>query len=97
LSPLNLPISELPVKIQQSQVAHWETAWAAPVERFEMVGGPGQPWTENEKLAAATSIRTRQLTQEGPAPQTIYRLIAKRRDAVLVSLRLNYSPSRVAN
>lgn len=95
-APLSLPIPAQPLKLASSEILGWETAWGAPAERFEMVGGAGQVWTENERLASARS-GTRQLTQEGPAPQTIYRFSPKRSDGVLVSLRLNYRPAHSAN
>jgi hypothetical protein len=54
-----------------------------------MVGGAGQPWTKEEKAAAAGKS-TRQLTREEPPPQTIYRLPSRNSSGVLVSVRLAY-------
>ncbi len=60
--PLVLPLAEL---------VKWERNWNSQSELFEMVGGGGKPWTKAEQAAAVTS-GARMLTQEGPAPQTVY-------------------------
>jgi hypothetical protein len=78
-----------PIKILSSEVAKWERGWATEVERFELVGGAGTPWTNLEKQASAIT-GARILTQEEPAPQTIYRLGTKNQNAVYVTVPLRY-------
>ncbi len=88
-TPLDLPITMKPLAIASADVARWEATWGSPTERFEMVGGAGQTWTEREKQAAA-STGSRQLTQDEPTPQTIYRLTPKGNNSILVNVRLIY-------
>jgi len=54
----------------------------------------GKTWTQAEKEAGANA--TRQLTQDDPAPQTIYRVAVKSGSTVLVNVGLRYvrSPQR---
>jgi len=89
-SPLNLPISDEPFQIANVQMTEWEKVWAGATERFEMEGGAGEAWTQQEKQAAA-SKGTRQLTRDDPAPQTIYRVSSADNKAFLVNLRLSYT------
>ena len=88
-SPLDLPITNKPMQISVSKIAKLEKLWASEAERFEMVGGAGQTWTDKEKQAAA-SKGARQLTQDGPAPQTIYRVSTVNNSAFLVNVHLRY-------
>lgn len=90
-----ITIGEKPLTLTAEQVAQWEQTWGARVERFEMADGAGQTWTKAEKEAGASA--TRQLTQEDPPPQTIYRVEMKKPGSpVLVNVGLRYarSPSR---
>jgi hypothetical protein len=84
-----LPISDKPLKVSKSDLAKWEKNWSSEVERFEMNDGTGRAWTKEEKAASATSS-TRLLTQEEPAPQTVYRISSKSKTAVLVTVPLRY-------
>ena len=86
----DLPISTSPIKISKSDVAKWERTWSTQVERFEMVGGAGTPWTMSEK-EASSSASARLLTQEEPPPQTIYRIGSRNKNAFLVTVPLRYS------
>jgi hypothetical protein len=88
-SQLDLPISNKPLKLSSLEIGRWEKAWAATADRFEMANGIGSPWTEKEKQAAA-STGARQLTQDEPTPQTIYRLDVRTGDAFLVNVVLRY-------
>ena len=88
-SPLNLPASNQTVRISNDQIARWEKRWAAQSERFEMEGGAGETWTQQEQQAALR-IRARQLTRDDPAPQTIYRVASSNRLAFMVNLELSY-------
>jgi hypothetical protein len=85
----DLQLSNNPVKLSKNDVAKWERSWSTQVERFEMVGGAGQAWTRMEKEASSLSS-ARLLTQEEPAPQTIYRIGSKNKKAFLVTVPLRY-------
>jgi hypothetical protein len=75
------------LRLSEAQVAEWEKKWEmAKPSVFELAGGTGQPWTRAEQMAAAG--RTRVLTQEDPAPQTVYRVAVKPGEPILVKLRL---------
>jgi hypothetical protein len=88
------PIDDLrlgmnPLKISKSDLASWERNWSSEVERFEMVGGAGTVWSAAEKEASAIA-GARLLTQEEPAPQTIYRIASKAKGSFLVTVPLRY-------
>jgi hypothetical protein len=85
----DLPITDRPLKLSKSDVAKWERSWSNEVERFEMVGGAGTPWSKVEMEAGATAS-ARLLTQEEPAPQTIYRVSGRSKNAFLVTVPLRY-------
>lgn len=85
---LNLVIGSEALKLSKEQVAEWERMWAAPVERIEQMGGKGKTWTRAEREAG--SDKKRLLTQDEPLPQTIYRVMAKSGDSILVSVSLLY-------
>lgn len=85
----DLRITDKPLKLSKSDVAKWERSWSNEVERFEMVGGAGTPWSKVEMEAGSTAS-ARLLTQEEPAPQTIYRVSSKNKTAVLVTVPLRY-------
>jgi hypothetical protein len=74
-SPLDLPIADKPFQIATGQMRSWEKIWGGESERFEMEGGAGEGWTQQEQQAAAKK-GTRQLTRDDPAPQTIYQISA---------------------
>lgn len=84
-------INEKPMSLTAEQLAQWEQTWGARVERFEMADGAGKTWTQAEKEAGASA--TRQLTQEDPPPQTIYRVASKPGSPVLVNVGLRYARS----
>lgn len=84
-----ITIGEKPLSLSDEQVAKWEKNWGATVERFEMTGGAGKAWTRAEKEAGADA--TRQLTQEDPGPQTIYRVVVKPDQPILVKVGLRYA------
>lgn len=87
-TPLDLPLSDKPLRIEPMELSRWEKMWGGLTERYEMEGGAGQAWTQQEKQAAAK--KRRQLTREDPVPQTIYRVIAPERKGILVNLLLKY-------
>lgn len=87
-----ITIGEKPLTLTAEQLAQWEQTWGARVERFEMADGAGKAWTQAEKEAGANA--TRQLTQEDPPPQTIYRVAVKNPGSpVLVNVGLRYARS----
>ena len=85
----NLAVTDKPLKLSPAEVAKWEQNWSTQVERFEMNDGAGRPWTNEEKAAGARA-GSRILTQEEPAPQTVYRIATKGRNAILVTVPLRY-------
>jgi Domain of unknown function (DUF4384) len=89
LSPLQLPLSNNPLPITNTQLSDWTKRWSALTDRYEMNDGAGQTRTIEEQQAAAIG-GTRQLTRDDPGPQTIYRLVPKNRDGVLFNLMLSY-------
>ena len=88
-TPLDLPVADNPLRIAPKQLADWERLWGAPMERYEMEGGVGELWTQEEQQAAAKK-GNRQLTRDDPAPQTIYRVFTAKIKGLLVNLRLKY-------
>jgi hypothetical protein len=89
-TPLGLPVGEKPFEIATGQLREWETRWAGLSERFEMEGGAGEPWTQEEQRAAVRN-GTRQLTRDDPPPQTIYVLATKKMDTFLFNVKLSYA------
>jgi hypothetical protein len=82
-------IAHQPLKIARSEVAKWERSWSGEVERFELEDGAGMPWSNVEKQASALTSG-RLLTQEEPAPQTIYRVAGSSGKSFLVTVPLRY-------
>lgn len=85
----NLRLTDRPLKLSKSDVAKWEASGSVEVERFEMVGGAGMPWSKVE-MAASSAGSARILTQEEPAPQTVYRIGSKSKNAFMVTVPLRY-------
>jgi len=84
-----ITIGDKPLALSSQQVAQWENQWGALTEKFEMAGGSGKTWTKAEQEAGANG--TRQLTQDDPGPQTIYRVAVKSGEPLLVKIGLRYS------
>ena len=89
-TPLKLALSDEPLPIALTDLTEWETSWGGVTEQYEMEGGAGELWTRKEQQAA-TKNRTRQLTREDPAPQTIYRVFSDHKKGMLVNLVLRYA------
>jgi hypothetical protein len=83
-----LTIGDKPLQLSAQQVAEWEKQWGAMSERFEMAAAGKSVWTKAEQEAGADA--TRQLTQDDPGPQTIYRIAVKPGAPVLVNVGLRY-------
>ena len=84
-----LRVGEKAQKLSVQQVATWEKSWGGTVGRLEMQNGAGKTWTRQEKEAGANA--TRSLTQDEPAPQTLYyKPEAKSGQPVMVNVALRY-------
>jgi len=89
------PIAEIKVangmvELDKTLVAQMEEKWKAPVERYEMNGSAGKPLTKAEKEAGEEGSRL--LTQEDDLPQTLFRVIPKPGNPLLVSIQLKVNP-----
>lgn len=84
--PLNLPLSDDPIKISDEQMSRWTQLWGGPTERFELLGGVGEAWTQQEQLAAVKK-GARQLTRDDPLPQNYLSRPDRRKSR---NLRLRY-------
>jgi hypothetical protein len=82
-------IGDKALKLAPELLSKWEKQWGATTEKFEMAGGEGRVWTKAEQQAGADA--TRQLTQDDPGPQTIYRVAVKPGTPVFVNIGLKYS------
>ena len=93
-TPLDgLQIGATAQKLSVDQVANWEKSWGGTVGRLEMQDGAGKTWTRQEKEAGGDS--TRSLTQEEPAPQTLYyKPEAKSGQPVMINVALRYGKAR---
>jgi hypothetical protein len=80
--------------LTSEQVGQWEKQWGSRVETFDLAGGAGKTWTRAEQEAGASG--TRQLTQEDPEPQTIYRVAVKPGEPLLVKVGLRYGTAKPA-
>jgi hypothetical protein len=87
-----LTIGAEPLKLTDGLVSEWERAWGAKAARFEMASGGAKTWTRGEREAGADA--TRRLTQDDPAPQTIFRVEAGPGEPRLIKLVLRYIVAR---
>src|SRR5262245_49105416 len=90
-----ITIGDKPLALSSQQLARWENQWGALIEKFEMAGGSGKTWTQAEQEAGANG--TRQLTQDDPGPQTIYRVAVKPGAPLLVKIGLRYGRAKTKN
>jgi hypothetical protein len=65
-----------------------EKQWGARPTKFELEGGAGLPMTEKEQ--AARNNNAQELTQDDPAPQTVYRMAIKTSDSIVLSVPLRF-------
>lgn len=84
----SLQLGKKPLKLTNEQFAQWEQKWKAPAKRVELANHAGKPYTKAEMTAGAGN--TSLLRRDDPPPQTIYRISAKRGDALLITLSLQY-------
>lgn len=89
-APLSdVEISERAQNLAADKVALWEKSWGNSIGRLDMENSEGSSWTKSERDAGADA--TRSLTEEEPAPQTLYyRPGATAADPVLVKVQLQY-------
>jgi hypothetical protein len=71
--------------LDRALVGQWERQWGGRVERFELEGGAGRPYSRVEKQAGAEG---RLLTQDDDLPQSIYHVIGSPGDPLVVSIPL---------
>lgn len=83
---VELPIGSEPLKLSSDKLAQWEKDWGGRVEKFELEGGAGLPYTKAERSAGGDG--SRMLTQTDPLPQTVLRLNSKPGTPVLVKIVL---------
>lgn len=76
-------------RLQRVQVESWLKQWETSVLKFEMNGGAGQVMTPVEQSAAQQDSVL--LTQEDPAPQTVFRLAAKPGNPLLITVPLKFA------
>lgn len=81
-------LSAKAIRLPREQVLSWEKQWSNPATKFEMEGGAGQAMTEKEQVAGANASQA--LTQDDPAPQTVYRLAIKPDNPIVVSATLTF-------
>ena len=72
-------------RLNRALVEGWEKQWGARVERFELAGGAGRPYSRVEKQAG---VEGRLLTQDDELPQSIYHVIGSPGDPLVVSIPL---------
>ncbi len=88
----DITINHKALKLAPELVTKWEQQWGAQAEKFEMTGGAGRIWTRAEQEAGADV--SRQLTQDDPGPQTVYRVAVKPGGSLLVNVGLKYGKSK---
>jgi hypothetical protein len=81
-TPLDLVIGPSALVLSPETIAEWERRWGTAVERFDYADGDGMLYTAEEK-SARHDPRYR-LTDDGPAPQVLFRIPAKRDDPVFL-------------
>jgi len=84
----DVSISDKAAQLSNASVDSWQKSWGAPVQKFVQNGGK-LTWTRQEQNAAADG--TRLLTQDDPAPQTIFRVPARKGVPLLVNVTLPYA------
>lgn len=82
----DITIGEKILKLDSDLVEKWEKQWNAQIERFELVGGKGKPYSKAEKEAGADGARI--LTQDDEMPQTLYRVVTKPGEPLLIKAPL---------
>jgi len=81
-------LSSKAIRLPREQVESWERQWSTTATRFELDGGAGQTMTAKEQMAGANGSQA--LTQDDPAPQTVYRVAIKPDNPIVVSAPLKF-------
>jgi hypothetical protein len=76
-------------RLQRAQVEDWLKQWETSVLKLEMDGGAGQAMTPVEQSAAQQNSVL--LTQEDPAPQTVFQVAAKPGNPLLITVPLKFA------
>ena len=79
------------IRLSRQQVESWEAGWSQIATRFEMDGGAGQAMTKTEQTAGSDSSQL--LTQDDPAPQTVYRVAIKPESPLVITVKLKFAGS----
>jgi hypothetical protein len=77
------------IKIPRQQLESWEAEWGRIATKFEMEGGAGQAMTRTEQTVGSDS--SQMLTQDDPAPQTVYRVATKPDRPIIVTVPLKFA------
>jgi len=81
-------LKPLAITLQPDQINQWLNQWKTKIAKFEMVGGAGKTMTAAEQTAAKSDSSL--MSQGDPVPQTIYQLIVKPDDPLLIVLPLRF-------
>lgn len=85
--PLPIALTEEPMFFTDEQFKKWEK-WSVPATEFEMEGGAGD--LIDAKTLGQVGEETQQLTEEDPLPQTIYRVVIKSGNPMLITVPLQF-------
>jgi hypothetical protein len=72
-------------RLDRALVERWEKQWGGRVQRFELEGGAGRPYSSVERRAG---VEGRLLTQDDELPQSIYHVTGSSGDPLVVSIPL---------
>ena len=85
LSDIGMP--DKPSSVSAAMVAALEDKYLKATSEYEQQGSAGQNYTKTEKEAGG--VGTRQLTQDDPFPQTVYRVKTRPKEPMLINLSLS--------
>ncbi len=74
------------LELDPALYASWEKKWKVAAQRFDLAGGQGKAWTEQENEAGAG--RGIRLTENDPLPQTMFKVSVKPGSGILVEVPL---------
>lgn len=77
------------IKLQPARFNQWLERWKTTSAKFEMDGGNGLTMTRVEQ--SASQLSSPLLSQEDPVPQTIYQVLIKPDDPLLIVLPLRFA------
>ena len=85
LADIGMP--DKPSPISAAIIGALEDKYLKPAGEYEQNGTAGQSYTKTEKEAGG--VGTRQLTQDDPFPQTVYRVKTRAKEPMLINLSLS--------